>query len=161
MQSQPESIQICVAESQHNPINKAVDNSGETTTTTSVSEFDEMASSTSGGSECVVPFHPESGQLNSEPCLDPISASVFGYNEVASSGLELECTVPSHAETGQPGGEACRYMISIDTYPLNCTQISPPQVCENLESRTKDNREHQDMDTKVQTFIAEHNNYES
>ena len=186
VQSLPESIQVHVSQSHcfyhiNNPVDPS-DRSGITTATTSVSESDGIASSTSGESEHTVSFHAESG---SETCMDSTNdtvdqcggrsdssgtvttptASVSESNGTTSYILaspdESAEIVSFEAETGQPGGVACRYIISRDTYPLNCTQISADQVCENIHSRTADNRDREDMDTKVQVCKAEDNNRES
>lgn len=95
--------------------------SGETTTTTSVSESVEIASSISGGSDYTVSFHPESGP---------------------------------------PGGETHVHVPSKDILPFKSRQLDAQLLIEQIQSRTSDNRDREDMDNKVHTFMTEDNNRE-
>jgi hypothetical protein len=70
-----------------------------------------------------------------------------------------ECTVSIHAESGLPGGET-RVHASKDTLPFASTQLGPQALLEQLQLRTLDNKDSEDMDNKVHEFMTENNNHE-
>ena len=81
-----------------------------------------------------------------------------GTGSTLTSDESMEM-VSFYAESGQLGGGI--YSLSKDALPFKPTQLGAGQVCENIHSRIADNRDREDMDTKVQACIAEDNNRES
>ena len=67
-----------------------------------------------------------------------------------------EYTVPIYAESGPPAGASRVHVPS--TLPFAPTQFSSELVLDQLQSRTSDNKDREDMDKKVHTILTEVNN---
>ncbi len=59
-----------------------------------------------------------------------------------------ECTVSIQAESGLPGGET-RVHASKDTLPFTTSQLEPQLLVEQLQLKTSDNKDSEDMEIKL------------
>ena len=87
------------------------------------------------------------------------TTSLSESSEIVSSiSGGSECTTSIQTESGLLGGEIHVHVPSKDILPFKSRQLDAQLLIEQIQSRTSDNRDREDRDNKVHTFMTEDNN---